>query len=120
MEWLEQSGDGIPEEEYLAALQKSRELARDQGIDYALREHRLDALMFPGFHGTDLAARAGYPLITVPAGYASDGIITPGGYTTKGPHGVTFSGTAFSEPVLLRIAYGFEQASRRRIPPCLS
>lgn len=120
LEWLEKSGDEISEEEYLAALHKSRMLARDQGIDYALREHRLDCLMFPGFHGTDLAARAGYPLITVPAGYAAEGIITPGGYTTKGPHGVTFSGTAFSEPVLLKIAYGFEQAAMRRIPPCLS
>ncbi|CAH1191059.1 Putative amidase AmiD [Paenibacillus auburnensis] len=120
LEWLEQSGEGITEEMYLEQLRLSREQARDHGIDYALKEYQLDALMFPGFHGTDLAARAGYPLITVPAGFAANGIVTPGGYLTKGPHGVTFSGTAFSEPTLISIAYGFEQASRRRFPPRLS
>ncbi len=120
LEWLEQSGDGITEEMYLEQLRLSREQARDQGIDYALKKYQLDALMFPGFHGTDLAARAGYPLITVPAGFAANGTLTPGGYTTKGPHGVTFSGTAFSEPTLISIAYGFEQASGRRFQPRLS
>ena len=120
LEWLEQSGDGITEEEYFEQLRKSRELARDQGIDYSLREYQLDALMFPGFHGTDFAAKAGYPLITVPAGYAANGVVTPGGYTTKGPHGVTFSASAFSEPTLISIAYGFEQAAGRRFPPRLS
>ncbi|MNI73044.1 amidase [compost metagenome] len=75
--------------------------------------------MFPGFHGTDFAARAGYPLITVPAGYAAHGAVTPGGYTTKGPHGVTFSGTAYSERALIAIAYSFEQAAQRRRPPGL-
>ncbi|AIQ46898.1 amidase [Paenibacillus sp. FSL R7-0273] len=119
LEWLEQSGDGITEEQYLKELQISRGLAREQGIDYAISRHQLDALMFPGFHGTDIAARAGYPLITVPAGYAAEGGVTPGGYTTKGPHGVTFCGTAFSEPVLIRIASGFEQAAQRRYPPRL-
>ncbi|MNE11153.1 Glutamyl-tRNA(Gln) amidotransferase subunit A [compost metagenome] len=120
LEWLEQSGDGITEEKYLEQLRLSREQARDQGIDYALKEYQLDALMFPGFHGTDFAARAGYPLITVPAGFAANVIVTPGGYLTKGPHGVTFSATAFSEPTLISIAYGFEQAAGRRFPPCLS
>ncbi|WP_369698844.1 amidase family protein [Paenibacillus pedocola] len=120
LEWLEQSGEGITEEMYLEQLRLSRGQARDHGIDYAIKEYRLDALMFPGFHGTDLAARAGYPLITVPAGFAANGIVTPGGYLTKGPHGVTFSGTAFSEPTLISIAYGFEQASKRRFPPRLS
>ncbi|MNN42284.1 amidase [compost metagenome] len=76
--------------------------------------------MFAGFHGADIAARAGYPLITVPAGYADTGVIAPGGYITKGPHGVTFSASAFSEPTLIRIAYGFEQASKKRFPPLLN
>ncbi|MNC48154.1 amidase [compost metagenome] len=120
LEWLDQSGDGITEEKYLEQLRLSREQARDQGIDYALKEYQLDALMFPGFHGTDFAARAGYPLITVPAGFAANGIVTPGGYLTKGPHGVTFSATAFSEPTLISIAYGFEQAAGRRFPPRMS
>ena len=73
--------------------------------------------MFLGDEGSDLAARAGYPIITVPGGYASSGMIAPGGYTTKGPQGITFVGTAFSEPTLIKIAYGFEQATKHRILP---
>ncbi|WP_042200811.1 amidase family protein [Paenibacillus camerounensis] len=119
LEWLEYSGEEITEAQYRKELQLSRASAREQGIDYALSKYQLDAVMFPGFHGTDIAARAGYPLITVPAGYAADGSITPGGYTTKGPHGVTFCSTAFSEPALICIAYSFEQAAQRRYPPRL-
>lgn len=118
--WCEETSGTLSEEAYLESKRKNREMARDQGIDYALREHHLDALMFLGNErGSDLAARAGYPSITVPAGYAKSGISAPGGYTTKGPQGVTFVGTAFSEPTLLKIAYGFEQATRHRVPPWL-
>jgi amidase len=118
--WCEETSGTLTEQAYLDSLMKNREMARKQGIDYALEEHRLDALLFLGSEGgSDLAARAGYPLITVPAGYAASGIIAPGGYTTKGPQGVTFVGTAFSEPTLLKIAYGFEQAAKHRFPPQL-
>lgn len=119
LEWLNTSGDGITEEEYLIQLNTSRSLAGAQGIDYALEYYGLDAIMFAGCHGADLAARAGYPLITVPAGYTSTGVTAPGGYLTKGPQGVTFCASAFSEPVLIGIAYGFEQATKYRLPPVL-
>lgn len=115
--WLNESCDGITEQEYQENLSKGIEQARSFGIDYALQEHRLDALMFPSMHGHDVAAKAGYPIISVPGGFAATGVIAPGGYTTKGPHGVAFSGTAFSEPTLIKIAYGFEQATQHRYPP---
>jgi Asp-tRNA(Asn)/Glu-tRNA(Gln) amidotransferase A subunit family amidase len=90
----------------------------DQGIDHVIREHRLDALLFLGNEeGLDLSARAGYPAITVPGGYAETGIIAEGGYTTKGPQGITFVGTAYSEPSLFRLAYAYEQASKYRFAP---
>nr|WP_083442661.1 amidase family protein [Paenibacillus sp. IHB B 3415] len=119
LEWLDTSGDEITEQEYLEQLQFSRSMAGRQGIDYALEHYGLDAIMFAGFHGTDLAARAGYPLITVPAGYTTTGITAPGGYITNGPQGVTFSASAFSEAVLIGIAYSFEQATKHRRPPLL-
>ncbi|MEF3302318.1 amidase [Paenibacillus sp. GYB003] len=79
--------------------------SREEGIDRLLREHRLDALLCPGV--TDAAAVSGYPSIIVPAGCREDGM----------PFGVAFTGTAYSEPALLRLAYAFEQASKRRTPP---
>lgn len=117
LEQLEETGDSITDEVYAEQLDKSRRRARNRGIDYVLEQHGLDALLFAGNHGTDVAAKAGYPLITVPAGYAATGVVAPGGYITNGPHGVTFSGTAFSEPTLIKLAYGFEQATKHRFPP---
>lgn len=108
----------LTEPQYVESLRLNREMARGQGIDHAIREHRLDALLFLGNEeGLDLSARAGYPAITVPGGYAETGVIAEGGYTTKGPQGVTFVGTAYSESVLLRLAYAYEQASRHRFAP---
>ncbi|WNS45628.1 amidase family protein [Paenibacillus sp. MMS20-IR301] len=119
LEWLNVSGDGITEEAYLEQLALSRSLAGAQGIDYALEHYGLHAILLPGCMGADLAARAGYPLVTVPAGYTANGIIAPGGYVTKGPQGITFCASAFSEPLLLGIAYDFEQATRHRVAPVL-
>jgi amidase len=108
----------LTEPEYIEGLRLNRELARGQGIDYAIREYRLDALMFLGNEdGIDLSARAGYPVITVPGGFAETGVIAAGGYTTKGPQGITFVGTAYSEPILFRLAYAYEQASNNRVAP---
>nr|WP_254450215.1 amidase family protein [Cohnella herbarum] len=120
LEQLEKTSDSITDEVYAEQLDKSRGRARNRGIDYVIEQHGLDALLFAGNHGTDVAAKAGYPLITVPAGYAATGVVAPGGYITNGPHGVTFSGTAFSEPTLIKLAYGFEQATKIRFPPDLS
>ncbi|WP_223067921.1 amidase family protein [Paenibacillus caui] len=103
--WAEQTSGTLTEEEYFASL-KLNESAR-RGIDQALEQHELDALLFLGNEGgADLAARAGYPSITV-----------PGGYITKGPQGITFVGTAFSEPTLIKLAYGFEQLTKHRYAP---
>ncbi|MNI92752.1 amidase [compost metagenome] len=76
--------------------------------------------MLPGdIDGMYIAARLGYPLITVPAGYSAQGTIDADGDSTQGPFGVVFSGRAFSEPTLISIAYSFEQATLFRRPPDL-
>ncbi|MEE9515780.1 MAG: amidase [Candidatus Adiutricales bacterium] len=107
---------------YLEALEKNRILSRDEGIDATLKEHNLDAIIAPtaGLPClTDLvngdshrggcsspAAVAGYPHITVPAGYAY-GL----------PVGLSFFGGALQEPALLKFAYAFEQSEKIRRPP---
>ncbi|OAS13220.1 amidase family protein [Paenibacillus oryzisoli] len=110
----------LTEESYLQKIQAYRELPLQQGIDYALDKDNLDALLLPGdVDGLYIAARLGYPLISVPAGYSTHGVIDADGDSTKGPFGVVFSGRAFSEPTLIQIAYGFEQATHHRFPPDL-
>ncbi len=112
----------LTEQTYLDALATNHRLARDEGIDRTLREHRLDAIVAPSGRPaslTDLvrgdyghggssspAAVAGYPNITVPAGYVF-GL----------PIGISFMGVAWSEPALIRFAYAFEQATQVRRPP---
>lgn len=107
---------------YLAALAKNHRLSRAGGIDAALTRHRLDALIAPtggppwttdlvnGDHfsggSSTPAAVAGYPNINVPAGYVF-GL----------PVGISFFGTAYSEPVLIKLAYAYEQATKHRRPP---
>nr|MBA2564222.1 amidase [Gemmatimonadota bacterium] len=107
---------------YRKARAESLRLAGEKGIDAVLREHRLDALVAPtmappfkidlvnGDHflggSSQPAAVAGYPAVTVPAGYVS-GL----------PVGLTFMGAAWSEATLIRLAYGFEQATKARRPP---
>jgi amidase len=118
--WAEETSGTLTEPEYLASKALNREMARAQGIDYAIDAHRLDALLILGDEDlNDVAARAGYPSITVPGGYAEEGVLDPGGYNTKGPQGMTFIGKAYSEPTLLRLAYAFEQATRHRRSPIL-
>jgi amidase len=92
------------------------------GIDAALRAHRLDALLFPGSTGAALAARPGYPTVIVPFALVPNEPTPPfpAGFDARGaPYGVGFTGTACSEPRLIALAYAFEQATRRRVPPPL-
>lgn len=112
----------LDEPEYRAALEQNHRLSRREGIDAVMDEHRLDALVMPtctaawkidyvlGDHiqgmGTSPAAMAGYPLVTVPAGFVQ-GM----------PIGLLFTGRAFSEGTLLRLAFAFEQATKHRKPP---
>ncbi len=118
-EILEQALDKGPlsEPEYLEALAQNLRMARQDGIDAVMAEHQLDALMMPtgsppwkidlvdgdysSGGSSQPAALAGYPAVTVPAGY-SFGL----------PVGITFMGRAFSEPRLLALAYAFEQATK--------
>jgi amidase len=88
---------------------RSQDLAESrQRIDALLAEHRLDALVSPGVESYDTGARAGYPSVTVPAGYRPDG---------RRPFGVQFLGPAWSEVRLLDLAYSYESASLLRRPP---
>ncbi|HUQ29081.1 MAG TPA: amidase [Usitatibacter sp.] len=117
-----QKKGGLDAKEYLDALANNRNLSRANGIDKVLVENNLDALVAPttgpawltdfikgdasGGGFTSPAAVAGYPHVTVPAGFVQ-GL----------PCGISFVGTAWSEPRLIALAYAFEQASRARRPP---
>ena len=97
-------------------------LARQEGIDKVLNNHHLDAIIAPtggpawltdwvngdhyGGGSSSPAAVAGYPSVTVPAGFVR-GL----------PVGISFIGAAFQEPVLLKLAYAFEQATQARQAP---
>ncbi len=112
----------LTSKEYIAARKKCLNLLRSEGIDAIMKKHRLDALVAPtdspawmtdlvdGDHflggSSTAAAVAGYPSVTVPAGFIF-GL----------PVGISFFGRAWSEPVLLKLAYAFEQASRHRKSP---
>ncbi len=96
------------------------ELTATRGIDAALTEHKLDALLFPGSSGAGLAARPGYPTVIVPFARVPNAPTPPfpdGFDAQPAPYGVSFTGTACSEPRLLALAYAFEQATKRRVPP---
>ena len=112
----------LSDKAYLEALAKSHRLSRDEGIDATLKAHQLDAIVAPtggpawptdwvngdhyGGASSSPAAVAGYPNVTVPAGYVF-GL----------PVGISFIGGAWQEPTLLRLAYAFEQVTQVRQPP---
>ncbi len=112
----------LEDPKYLMALEQNRRLSRSEGIDAVMGQYQLDALVMPtttpawtvdlvngdpSFGGSSQpSALAGYPAITVPAGFCF-GL----------PVGITFTGRAFSEPVLIKLAYAFEQATHFRRPP---
>ena len=104
-----------------ADVQKDILLSRTNGIDAVLKANRLDAILTPGLSGADLAARAGYPIIVVPFGMVPNAPAQqpfPENFHAKpAPFGVGFTGAACSEPRLFEIAYAFEHATKRRIPP---
>lgn len=99
---------------------KDRRLSRDQGIDGVLKAHKLDAFITPGGSGARIAATAGYPIIAVPFGMVPNAPQQPfpAGFDAKpAPFGVGFVGAQCSEPRLIEIAYAFEQATKKRVPP---
>jgi amidase len=112
----------LTEQPYLDALERCRQLSRTSGLDKVLDEHRLDAIVAPsgspawptdlvngdpGSNGSSSpAAVAGYPNITVPAGYVF-GL----------PVGISFFAGPYQEPTLVKLAYALEQATQVRRPP---
>lgn len=96
------------------------ELSATHGIDEVMKAQNLDALFFPGPNGASIAARAGYPTVIVPFATIPNAPTTafPESFKAKpAPFGVSFTGMACSEPTLLRLAYAFEQATKKRVPP---
>ena len=107
---------------YAADRAKDLELTAAHGIDEVLQRERLDALLFPGGSGANLAARPGYPTVMVPFAAVpfEDTPAFPEGFDLQPLRlGVSFTGTACSEPRLLALAFAFEQATKRRVPPPL-
>ena len=104
-----------------ADVKKDNLLSRTNGIDAVLKANRLDAILTPGGSGADLAARAGYPIIVVPFGTVPNAPPQqpfPENFHAKpAPYGVGFTGAQCSEPRLFEIAYAFERATKRRVPP---
>ena len=119
-----QEKGGLRDKKYREALAKNLLLTRQNGIDAALKKYKLDAIIVPSggpawmidlangdstnwdMESTSPAAVAGYPHITVPAGYIF-GL----------PVGISFFSTAWQEPTLIKLAYAFEQATKVRKPP---
>jgi amidase len=120
-EQAEAKGD-LNSKEYRESLTKILRAMREEGIDKLMNDNKLDALMSPtgspawktdlilGDHfvggNSSLAAIAGYPSITLPMGFIGDL-----------PVGVSFTGRAWSEPLLIEIAFSYEQATKHRRPP---
>ena len=107
---------------YDADRRKDLRLSRAQGLDAALKENQLDALLFPGNSGSDIAARSGYPSIAVPfarlAVTAPANNPYPAGFDPKPvPFGVQILTAQCAEPKMIALAYAFEQATKRRVPP---
>ena len=121
LELAEKKGD-LNSEEYKEALTKMLKATRENGIDKVMEMNNLDAIIAPtgspawktdlvlGDHfvggSSSLAAVAGYPAITVPMGFIENL-----------PVGITFFGRAWSEPILIEIAYSYEQGTRHRKAP---
>ncbi len=150
---------------YEADRAKDIRLSATEGIDAVMKQHNLDALLFPGANGAAIAAKPGYPTVIVPFGFVSNappggggggrgGAATvagapmgagappapaapataaatggvgggaaaafPAGFDPKpSPFGVSFTGMACSEPKLIELAFAFEQATKKRVPPKL-
>jgi amidase len=117
-----QAKGSLDERAYRIALLQTKWMTQEQGIDMIADKHKVDLFVAPSggpawmtdlvsgdcgvFESSSLAAVAGYPNITVPAGY-QQGL----------PVGISFFGKAFTEPVLIKAAYSFEQATKLRRTP---
>ncbi len=106
---------------YEADRARDIDLGGTHGIAQVMEEMKLDALLFPGGNGAGIAAKPGYPTVTVPFARipnAPNGM--PASFNAKpAPFGVSFTGVSCSEPRLIELGYAFEQATKRRVPPDL-
>jgi amidase len=108
---------------YRADREKDLRLSATNGIDAAMKNYQLDALLFPGPSSAAIAAKPGYPTVIVPFGLVPNAPPAPAPpfpetFAAKPtPFGVGFTGLACSEPRLIELAYAFEQATKRRAPP---
>lgn len=113
-----QNTESLDTKEYLEHLVKRSTLK--QAILQAMAEHHLDALAHPTIRrkaapvgerqrgsNCHLSANSGLPALSVPAGFTADGL----------PVGIELLGRAWSEPLLLKLAYAYEQATQHRRPP---
>ena len=96
---------GIGEQE-IEAIEMMANLSK-YGFEKLMKDNNLDAMVTIGSGACTVLAIGGYPAITVPAGYQSNGM----------PFGISFGGLRGSEPKLIEISYAFEQATRERRPP---
>ena len=104
---------------YLSDRERDVRVSGAEGIDAVVAAYRLDALLVPAL-SYDMAARAGYPTVIVPFGFVPNPLAPqyPDGFNARAaPFGVGFTGPACSEPRLIGLAYAFEQATKRRVPP---
>jgi amidase len=108
---------------YRADREKDLRLSATNGIDAVMKKYQLDALLFPASSSAAIAAKPGYPTVIVPFGLVPNAPPSPAqpfpeGFAAKPtPFGVGFTGLACSEPRLIELAYAFEQATKRRVPP---
>jgi amidase len=105
---------------YEADRAKDIRLSGAHGIDEIMKAERLDAILFPGANGASIAAKPGYPTVIVPFAMVPNAPTPPFPADFKAkpaPMGVSFTGMACSEPRLIELAYAFEQATKKRIPP---
>ncbi|HEV8409324.1 MAG TPA: amidase family protein [Gemmatimonadaceae bacterium] len=107
---------------YDADRAKDIDLGGPHGIAQVMAAEHLDALLFPGANGAAIAAKPGYPTVVVPFARIPNtgGAAFPAGFDPKPvPFGVSFTGIACAEPRLIELAYAFEQATKKRVPPSL-
>ncbi|WP_112181965.1 MULTISPECIES: amidase family protein [Paraliobacillus] len=107
LEDSEAMSDDPTDPAYLESRAMDLKYSRELGIDAVMEKHNLDAILSPNNWGASLPAKAGYPSITIPAGYTDEGK----------PVGITFSAKAFSEQILIKLGYSYEQATKHRIEP---